>query len=110
VRRDRGAEQNAARAEQQCPDCGDQAARLRKLEDNGVISRQRYSDHPPRDEYLLTDSGQAITPESALETWAAQQEPRGITFGSAGFPAREHLDTIEAIPPWERWMKSTGKF
>jgi DNA-binding HxlR family transcriptional regulator len=36
--------------------------RLRKLEQAGVITRRRYSEHPPRDEYLLTDAGVALQP------------------------------------------------
>jgi DNA-binding HxlR family transcriptional regulator len=38
------------------------AIRLRKLEEVGVISRRRYSEHPPRDEYLLTEAGEALMP------------------------------------------------
>jgi DNA-binding HxlR family transcriptional regulator len=38
------------------------AIRLRKLEEVGVISRRRYSEHPPRDEYLLTEAGEALLP------------------------------------------------
>jgi DNA-binding HxlR family transcriptional regulator len=38
------------------------AIRLRKLEQAGVITRRRYSEHPPRDEYLLTDAGMALGP------------------------------------------------
>lgn len=38
------------------------ANRLRKLEAVGVITRRRYSEHPPRDEYLLTDAGRALGP------------------------------------------------
>jgi DNA-binding HxlR family transcriptional regulator len=45
-------------------------ARLRKLEDAGVIERRRYSQHPPRDEYLLTDAGRALTPVlTSLRKW-----------------------------------------
>jgi DNA-binding HxlR family transcriptional regulator len=36
--------------------------RLRKLEEAGVITRRRYSEHPPRDEYLLTEAGAALKP------------------------------------------------
>ncbi|MFC1403539.1 MULTISPECIES: helix-turn-helix domain-containing protein [Streptacidiphilus] len=44
--------------------------RLRELEEAGVIVRRRYSERPPRDEYVLTDSGQAITPVlRALRRW-----------------------------------------
>jgi DNA-binding HxlR family transcriptional regulator len=46
------------------------ATRLRKLEEAGVIERRRYSEHPPRDEYLLTESGQALMPVlTALRVW-----------------------------------------
>jgi DNA-binding HxlR family transcriptional regulator len=37
-------------------------ARLRKLEQAGVIERRQYSQRPPRHEYLLTDAGQALRP------------------------------------------------
>ena len=38
------------------------ATRLRKLEEAGVIARRPYSTHPPRDEYLLTEAGEALLP------------------------------------------------
>lgn len=38
------------------------ATRLRQLERAGLITRRRYSEHPPRDEYLLTRAGHAIGP------------------------------------------------
>ena len=38
------------------------AIRLRELEEAGLITRHRYSDRPPRDEYLLTSAGSAIGP------------------------------------------------
>lgn len=44
--------------------------RLRELEEAGVVSRRRYSEHPPRDEYVLTDAGRAIAPVlHELEVW-----------------------------------------
>jgi DNA-binding HxlR family transcriptional regulator len=53
-------------------------ARLRKLEDAGVIARRRYSDHPPRDEYVLAEAGEAISPIlTALRSWGERYaEPR----------------------------------
>ena len=36
--------------------------RLRKLEEAGVIARRRYSEHPPRDEYVMTEAGRAVAP------------------------------------------------
>lgn len=35
-------------------------ARLRKLEQAGVVERRRYQEHPPRDEYLLTEAGDEL--------------------------------------------------
>ncbi len=53
------------------------ALRLRKLEDAGVITRRSYSEHPPRDEYLLTDAGEALLPVlGELRAW-------GQRFGAA---------------------------
>jgi len=47
--------------------------RLKKLEEAGVISRRQYSAHPPRDEYLLTESGKALAPAIArLREWGEQ--------------------------------------
>jgi DNA-binding HxlR family transcriptional regulator len=46
------------------------ALRLRKLEEAGVIERRRYSDHPPRDEYVLTAAGRDLIPVlAALREW-----------------------------------------
>jgi DNA-binding HxlR family transcriptional regulator len=35
-------------------------ARLKKLVAFGVLEKRQYSDHPPRHEYHLTDSGRAL--------------------------------------------------
>lgn len=34
--------------------------RLKKLVAAGVLEKRQYSEHPPRHEYLLTDSGRAL--------------------------------------------------
>lgn len=36
------------------------AQRLRRLETEQVVERRRYHEHPPRDEYHLTDKGRAL--------------------------------------------------
>ncbi len=36
--------------------------RLRKLVDGGVLTRRRYQEHPPRDEYRLTAMGMQLSP------------------------------------------------
>jgi DNA-binding HxlR family transcriptional regulator len=38
------------------------AERLRKLEAEGIVERRRYSEHPPRYEYHLTEAGQELYP------------------------------------------------
>jgi DNA-binding HxlR family transcriptional regulator len=46
------------------------ATRLRELEDVGIIERRRYSEHPPRDDYLFTAAGADIAPVlGALHDW-----------------------------------------
>lgn len=46
------------------------AVRLRKLEGEGIIERRRYCEHPPRDEYWLTDAGLSLFPVlDALRSW-----------------------------------------
>jgi hypothetical protein len=45
-------------------------ARLRKLEQAGVLERRLYREHPPRYEYLLTDAGRELQPILlALKEW-----------------------------------------
>src|SRR5262249_43982775 len=56
------------------------SARLKKLEENGVIARRFYEEHPPRAEYVLTDKGRALGPVlKALLSWGQTYtlEPRG---------------------------------
>ncbi|MDX6371696.1 MAG: hypothetical protein QOD98_684 [Nocardioidaceae bacterium] len=48
------------------------AARLKVLEQAGVIERRAYQDNPARLEYALTDSGVALVPVlDALLAWGA---------------------------------------
>jgi DNA-binding HxlR family transcriptional regulator len=46
------------------------SARLKVLEDNGIVERRFYEQHPPRAEYLLTPKGRALGPiMKALREW-----------------------------------------
>jgi DNA-binding HxlR family transcriptional regulator len=36
--------------------------RLKRLVDAGILTKQRYEDHPPRYEYVLTDLGRSLRP------------------------------------------------
>lgn len=46
------------------------STRLKKLQDNGVIERRIYSEHPLRAEYHLTDYGRTLFPViKAIGTW-----------------------------------------
>jgi DNA-binding HxlR family transcriptional regulator len=46
------------------------AARLKVLEEAGVVERRAYQDHPARFDYALTDSGLALVPVlDALLAW-----------------------------------------
>jgi DNA-binding HxlR family transcriptional regulator len=45
-------------------------ARLAHLIEHGIVERRRYSEHPPRDRYVLTEAGQAFMPVLlALTAW-----------------------------------------
>src|SRR5271167_4867861 len=50
--------------------------RLAALVDAGLLERRRYSDHPPRDEYLLTDRGRDFRPVLlAMLAWGNRHFP-----------------------------------
>ena len=38
------------------------SARLKKLEEHGILARRFYADPPPRAEYVLTDKGRTLGP------------------------------------------------
>ena len=46
------------------------SARLKSLEDNGLVRRELYNDRPPRLEYVLTDKGKSLGPIlKAMREW-----------------------------------------
>ena len=50
--------------------------RLERLVGNGILARQPYQDHPPRDEYVLTDKGKDLLDVLlALWRWGDRWEP-----------------------------------
>jgi len=59
-------------------------ARLRKLEQAGVIERRQYSQRPPRHEDLLTDAG----PEHSGPKGA------GSVAAVPGFAAAQHIPIV----------------
>lgn len=63
------------------------AVRLKKLEEAGVISRRQYIEHPPRDEYLLTESGRALAPAiGKLREWGEQYASPPRDCGNRDLP------------------------
>jgi DNA-binding HxlR family transcriptional regulator len=46
------------------------SARLKRLEEAGIVERRFYEQHPPRAEYMLTDKGNELRPVlRALLDW-----------------------------------------
>jgi DNA-binding HxlR family transcriptional regulator len=46
------------------------SARLKRLEDAGIVERRFYAQHPPRAEYVLTEKGSELRPVlRALLEW-----------------------------------------
>ena len=51
------------------------SARLKKLEENGIIERRLYTEHPPRAEYALTERGRELGPVmKSLRDWGSGQK------------------------------------
>ena len=67
------------------------SARLKKLEEHGVIARRFYEDHPPRAEYILTDKGKELgLVIGALATWGSQHvyPEAALVHADCGHPVR----------------------
>jgi DNA-binding HxlR family transcriptional regulator len=69
--------------------------RLNTLVESGLLARRRYSEHPPRDEYVLTDMGQDFRPVLLAM----------MAFGNRHFPPDRQMvrvvneQTGEAVDP-----------
>lgn len=56
--------------------------RLNRLVDEGILRRERYSEHPPRDEYRLTEKGLDLYPVIVtLAQWGSKWG--GLALGPA---------------------------
>ena len=52
--------------------------RLKTLENNGIVERHLYEQHPPRAEYRLTDKGRELGPVlGALRKWGDKHTEPG---------------------------------
>jgi DNA-binding HxlR family transcriptional regulator len=75
------------------------ATRLRSLVDHGVLAKRRYSERPPRDEYVLTDAGRELQPVLlTLMNWGdkhlatADGPPRILAHRPDGDPVGHRLE------------------
>jgi DNA-binding HxlR family transcriptional regulator len=58
------------------------ADRLWRLEEAGIVQRDRYTERPPRYEYRLTDRGRALGPVlDALARWGTEHIPHTLRLG-----------------------------
>lgn len=49
------------------------SARLKSLEDNGLVRRELYNERPPRLQYVLTDLGRSLGPVvKAMRDWGTR--------------------------------------
>jgi len=61
------------------------SARLKLMEEHGLIRRTLYSDHPPRAEYALTDRGRELgMVVGALAAWGGRHVHREAQLVHAG--------------------------
>ena len=57
--------------------------RLKAMEEHGLITRQFYSEHPPRAEYVLTEKGRGLgSVVGALAAWGSQHVHRAARLVS----------------------------
>ena len=61
------------------------SARLKLMEEHGLIARRFYSDHPPRAEYALTDKGRELgMVVGALAAWGGRHVYKRAKLVHAG--------------------------
>lgn len=76
-------------------------SRLKRLEDEGIIERQRYSERPPRDEFVVTDKGRALWDVlAAMATYGYDwlfDEPSEVEFYDARTGDRIYPAVIDRV-------------
>jgi DNA-binding HxlR family transcriptional regulator len=61
------------------------SARLKRLEEHGIVERRFYEQHPPRAEYVLTGKGRRLGPVlKALLEWGRQHTVAPAAGSSGG--------------------------
>jgi DNA-binding HxlR family transcriptional regulator len=61
------------------------SARLKLMEEHGLVTRRFYSDHPPRAEYFLTDKGRELGMiVGALAAWGSRHVYKRAKLVHAG--------------------------
>ena len=54
------------------------ARRLKALTDAGLLEKRRYSEHPPREEYVITEAGRDFLPVlQAIGAWGRRHNGKG---------------------------------
>src|SRR5206468_1530966 len=81
------------------------ADRLNRLVDGGILERRRYSERPPRDEYVLTDKGRELRLAlTGLRQWGdrylSEQPPRLLQRKRDGAPVAAALVPVGVKPVW----------
>ena len=69
--------------------------RLTALTNAGLLERRRYSERPPRDEYVLTQSGRDFLPVlHALGAWGGQTFSDGRVSGLVDAVSGERVEPV----------------
>lgn len=69
--------------------------RLAALTEHGLLEKRRYSERPPRDEYVLTEKGRDFLPIlAAIGAWGARHHGEGGTSQLADAATGAMIDAV----------------
>lgn len=82
--------------------------RLKSLCDSGLLERRRYEDHPPRDEYALTQKGHDLLPVLlCLATWGNRWlAPEGASLVPVDAKSGREVDAVLVDRKTKRELRS----